>query len=81
MKDPDIVEFLGIDVNINDIKNPHLRNVACGRNKSGFRFSYNNHSKYACHNEYNEDYDNYKVKYHEYTAYSRSSDHGYNKWS
>jgi hypothetical protein len=67
----DIVEFLGIEVDIKKISNPHLKRVVSEKSKSGYRFGYNDHSE-SSGQQYSDhrDYSDYREKYHEYSVYA-----------
>lgn len=69
-QDSDLVEFLGLTVDLKNVLNPHLKKIMACRTKNVYRFGYNNHSRfhYPDH-DYpdHSDYSDHKEKYHENT--------------
>lgn len=75
-------EFMGRDINLNDITNPHLKRVIEGRaicrGDAPAPFiedsEYNDWSRYSCHTRWSQ-YNDYRVKYSEYGDWNRSSNY------
>jgi len=76
----EFIEFMGLEVKVDDVKNPHLRRVITHVQDKGYKFGYNDHGRYSEHKKY-DDYGDYREKYSEYSdtyysdydAYSDSS--------
>lgn len=70
----DLVEFLGMTVEISKIENPHLKRVVAAKTNSGYKFGYNDHSKssghYGDYGDYENSYSDHREKYHEYSVYA-----------
>lgn len=81
-----VFEFLGLDIDISKIVNPHLLKILNGSFIGGFKFRglfYSDHEReYGDHNNnYNDDYGNYcdyRAKYYEHVDRApKKWDHNY----